>query len=108
MQILKEIGVDWRERRLIKKLYMDQSVKVGLDQGDRRSTKNVRGVVQRCLSPILFSLLSECLATEALEGFGGYKERRQVIRTAEYANDVVLLAKEETVLQGMIDRLIQI
>jgi hypothetical protein len=27
MQILKEIGMDWRERRLIGKLYMDQSVK---------------------------------------------------------------------------------
>jgi hypothetical protein len=28
MQILKGTGIDWRERRLISKLYMDQKVKV--------------------------------------------------------------------------------
>ena len=28
MQILKRIGIDWRERRLISKLYMEQKVKV--------------------------------------------------------------------------------
>ena len=28
MQILKRTGIDWRERRLIGKLYMDQKVKV--------------------------------------------------------------------------------
>ena len=27
MQILKRTGIDWRERRLISKLYMDQKVK---------------------------------------------------------------------------------
>jgi len=31
-----------------------------------------------------------------------------VIRTVKYADDLVLQAKEETVLQGMIDRLIEI
>jgi hypothetical protein len=28
MQILKATGIDWRERRLISKLYRDQKVKV--------------------------------------------------------------------------------
>ena len=28
MQILKGTGMDWRERRLISKLYMDQRIKV--------------------------------------------------------------------------------
>ena len=28
MQMLKRIGIDWRERRLISKLYMEQNVKV--------------------------------------------------------------------------------
>jgi hypothetical protein len=45
---------------------------------------------------------------EALEGFGDFQIRGQVIRTVKYAYDVMLLAKEETVLQGMIDRLIEI
>ena len=32
----------------------------------------------------------------------------QVIRTVKYADDVMLLAKEKTLLQEMIDRLIEI
>jgi hypothetical protein len=58
---------------------------------------------------LLFTLYSysEYLTKEALEGFGGFKIG-QVIRTVKYADDRVLLAREENVLQGMIDRLIEI
>jgi hypothetical protein len=87
---------------------MEQSVKIRLDQGETRSVKIGRGVRQGCcLSPILFILYSEYLTKEALEGFGDFKIG-QVIRTAKYADDLVLLAKKETVLQGMVDRLIYI
>jgi hypothetical protein len=34
MQILKNTGTEWYERRLIKKLDMDQHVKVRLGHGD--------------------------------------------------------------------------
>jgi hypothetical protein len=33
MQNLKLNSIDWRERRLNRKLYMDQSVNLKLDQG---------------------------------------------------------------------------
>jgi len=33
MQILEITGIDWRERKFISELYMDQSIKVRLDQG---------------------------------------------------------------------------
>jgi hypothetical protein len=109
MQILKGIGIDWRERRLISKLYMEHSVNIRLDQGETRSVKIGRGVRQGCcLSPILFNLYSEYLTKEALEGFGDFKIGGQVIRTVKYANDIVLLAKDEIVLQGMFDRLSEI
>ena len=39
MQIVKETGTDWRERRLISNLYMAQSVKVRLNRGETRSVK---------------------------------------------------------------------
>jgi hypothetical protein len=39
MEILKKSGIDWRERRLISKLYIDQSVKVRLDQGVTKGVK---------------------------------------------------------------------
>ena len=51
MQILRRTGIDWRERRLISKLYMDQRVKVRLDRGETRSVQIGRGVIQGyCLS----------------------------------------------------------
>jgi hypothetical protein len=88
---------------------MEQSVKIRLDQGETRSVKIGRGVRQVCcLSPILFNLYSEYLTKEALEGFGDFKIGGQVIRTVKYADDLELLAKEENVLQDMVDRLIEI
>jgi hypothetical protein len=49
MQILKGTGTDWRKRKLISKLYMEQCVKVRLDQGEMRSVKIGRGVKTRLL-----------------------------------------------------------
>ena len=56
-------------------------------------------------SPILFNLYSECLTKEALGGLGDFNIGGQIIQTAKYADDLVLMAKEETLLQGMIDKL---
>jgi hypothetical protein len=109
MQIVKEIVIDWRERRLISNLYMAQSVKVRLNRGETRSVKIGRGVRQGCcLSPILFNLYSENLTKEALEGLGDFKIGGQIIHTVKYAYELVLLAKKEKVLQDMIDKLIEI
>jgi hypothetical protein len=74
MQILKKIGIDWRERKWISKLYMDQSVKVRLDQGAKKNVKIGRRVRQGCcLSPLLFNLYSDYVTEEALEGRGDFK-----------------------------------
>ena len=68
-----------------------------------------RGVRQGCrLSPILFNLYREYLAKEALDGLRDLNIGGQIIQTVKYADDLVLMAKEETVLQGMIDKLIEI
>jgi hypothetical protein len=61
--------------------------------------KTGRGVRQGCcLLLIPFNLYSDYLIKEALEGFGDFKITGQVICTVKYADDFVLLAKEEAVL----------
>ena len=40
MQILKEIGIDSHETRLISKLYLDQRVKIQLDRGETRKCED--------------------------------------------------------------------
>jgi hypothetical protein len=72
--------------------------------GPIRRVKIGRGVRQGCcLSPILFNLYSECLTKEAGR-FGDFKIGGQIIHTVKYADDLVLRAKEEKVLQNMIDK----
>jgi len=88
---------------------MAQGVKVRLNREETRSVKTGRGVRQGCcLSPILFNLYSECLTKEAVERFGDVKIGGQIMHTVKYAYELVLLAKEETVLQDMIDKLKEI
>jgi len=90
-------------------LYMDQRVKIRLDRGETRSVQSGRRVRQGCcLSLILFNLYSEYLTKVALDGFGDFNIGGQIIQTVKYADDLMLKAKEETVLQGMIDKLIEI
>jgi len=85
---------------------MAQSVKVRLNRGETRSVKIDRGVRQGCsLSPTLFNSCNECLTKEVLEGFGDFKIGGKIIHTVKYADDLVLLAKEEKGLQDMIDKL---
>jgi ribosome-interacting GTPase 1 len=74
-----------------------------------KSVRTGRGVRQGCsLSPLSFNLYSEYVTQEALEGLGDFKVGRQIISTVRYADDLVLLAKEETILQSMIDTLIEV
>ena len=70
--------------------------------------KTGRGVRQGCcLSPVLCNLYSECLTKEALERFGDFKIGGKISHTVKYADVLVLLAKEEKVLQGMVDKLME-
>jgi hypothetical protein len=71
MQILKETGIEWRERRLVSKRYMDHSVKLRLDQWETRRVNIGKAVGQlRCLSGVLSHLHRLYLTKEILEVFG--------------------------------------
>ena len=60
------------------------------------------------MSPIVFNLYREYLTKEYLEGFADFKIGEQILCYLKYADDLVLLAKEEKVLQGTIERLIDV
>ena len=53
-------------------------------------------------------MYSECLTKEALDGLGDFNIGGQIIQTVKYADDLLLMAKEQKVLQGMIDKLLEI
>src|SRR6476661_6185522 len=78
MKVLQSIGVDWRDRRLISELYMNQEAVVRIAGGESYSGIIGRGVRQGCpLSPLLFSIYAEMIMKEVLENveeeikFGG-------------------------------------
>jgi predicted nucleotidyltransferase len=84
-------------------------LKVWLDQGVTKSDKTERGVRQGCcLSSLLFNLYNEYVTQEALEGLGDFKIGGQIISMVRYADDLVLLTKEETILQSMIHELMEV
>ena len=56
----------------------------------------------------LLNCYSEYFAKNDLEGFGDFKEGGKIIRRVKFIDVFVLLAKEKTVLQWMIDRLTEI
>ena len=62
----------------------------------------------RCLSMLLFHLSSKYLTKEVLEAYGDINIERQVTCTVKYADDLVLLAKAQMVLQHMIARLTEV
>ena len=53
-------------------------------------------------------LLQQILTREALEVLGDFRIRGQVIHTVIHTDNPVLLAKAEAVLQGMIEKLVEI
>jgi hypothetical protein len=61
-----------------------------------------------CMSQILFNFYSEYVTQEALEGLRDFKAEGQIISMVRYADDHVLLAKEETTLQSTINKLIEV
>ena len=46
MGILKKIGVDWKERRLLSNLYMKQPIKVRMEKKCQREEKMEGGTVR--------------------------------------------------------------
>ena len=68
MWMLKDIGVDWRDRNLIAKLYLGQTAVVRIDGELSGCCIIGQGVQQGCpLSPLLFNIYIQYVINKALE-----------------------------------------
>jgi endonuclease/exonuclease/phosphatase family metal-dependent hydrolase len=108
MDILKKIGVDWRDRRLISSLYMDQTATVRVGDECTDSCTIGRGVRQGCcLSPLLFSLYAEMMMIEAMENIEeGVRVGGQLVKDVRFADDQGMVASTEAGLQRLMDGLV--
>jgi hypothetical protein len=101
LDILKHIGVDWRDRRLICELYMKQEAVVRVMGEDSDPCCIGRGVRQGCtLSPLLFSIYAEQMMIEAMDNVNvGVKVRGELLKDVRFADDQGMVAESEKDLQ---------
>src|SRR3989441_5769996 len=106
-EILKSLHIDWRDRRLLQDLYMRQEAVVRRVGGDSDPGVIGRGVRQGCpLSPLLFSIYSEVMMIEALEGMEeGVLVGGQLVSDVRIADDQGMMAGTEMGLQRLTNKL---
>jgi hypothetical protein len=94
MEVLKQLQVDWKDRRLISDLYMRQQAVVRVGDGESEPAVIGRGVRQGCtLSPLLFSIYAEAMMLEAMEGIEeGVRVGGKLIRDVRFADDQGMVA----------------
>jgi len=69
MEILNNIGLDWRDRRLIKELYMNQKARVRIDNILSEECEIGCGNQQGCpLSAFLYILFDEAMIKNTVVG----------------------------------------
>ena len=97
MDTLKQLGVDWRDRRLIWELYTKQQAVVRVADEYTNTCSIGRGVRQGCsLSPLLFSIYAEKMMVEALDGVDeGVKVGGSLLKDIRFADDQGMVAETQ-------------
>src|SRR6218665_1727726 len=105
--ILKTIRIDWRDRRLISNLYLQQEAIIRVGNGYSKPAYIGRGLRQCCLlSPILFLIYSEMMMIDAMEEIEeGTKVGGKLMKDVRFADDQGMVAAAEGGLQKLMDGL---
>ena len=110
MGILKDLGIDWRDRRLICELYMKQEAVVRIMNEESEPCAIGRGVRQGCtLSPLLFSIFAERMVAEGRDNINeGVNVGGELVTDVRFADDQGMVAETEKGLQKIMDSLNEI
>ena len=102
MDTLKQLGVDWRGKRLIWELYTKQQAVFRVPDEYTNTGSIGGGVRQGCsLSPVLFSISAESMMVEALDGVDeGVKLGWGLLKDIRFADDQGMVADTE---QGLLN-----
>ena len=89
LEALKRIVVNWKDRRMIAELYMNQEPIIRVANGESDSGIIGRGVRQGCsISPLLFSMYAEMMMIEAMEQVeDGVKVGGEVVKDVRFSDD---------------------
>lgn len=107
MEILKNIGLEDNDRRIIGNLYWNQTASLRIQGETTEDIKIKKGVRQGCvLSSILFNIYSEQIFQEALEDIdAGIKINGENINNIRYADDTAVFADSLENLQELMTRI---
>ena len=104
VSLLGHVGLHPKLTKLIEGMYANTKAKYIFGDIETRWVKVERGVRQGCvLSPLLFSIYTEELATRVRESRLGIDIGGDNLGVLLYADDVVLIADDPCKLQGMLD-----
>lgn len=103
-EILKKIGLNYRERRLIYNIYKQQQGLIKIE-GHERQAAIKKGVRQGCsLSPILFNIYVEEAIKEVKDKYRtGVKIQGKRIPMIRFADDIAMLAETKEDLEEMLN-----
>ena len=107
LSMLKQIGIDDKDYRIIHNLYFQQKAAIKLTEDLSNWIDIKRGVRQGCvMSPDLFNLYSEFIFRELEEIEEGIQINGQRINNIRYADDTVLIASTEAGLQLLLNKVL--
>ena len=108
MRVLRKLGVDYRDRRLIENLYMGQTFTVRIEEEDSDPGVIGRGTRQRCpLSSLLFNIYIQEVLNETLDNVadGVATGGRLVQAMLRFADEQAMTASSEEGLQRIMEAL---